>query len=58
MASNMEKAAFYVRLSKEDENKVNRNDTSESIHNQINLLNDYASRNNMEIEAIYIDGKC
>jgi len=51
----MEKAAFYVRLSKEDENKVNLNDTSESIHNQIDLLSDYASRNNIEIEAIYID---
>jgi len=51
----MEKAAFYVRLSKEDENKVNRYDNSESIQNQINLLSDYASRNNIEIEGIYID---
>ena len=51
----MEKAAFYVRLSKEDENKVNRYDNSESIQNQINLLSDYASRNEIEIEGIYID---
>ena len=51
----MEKAAFYVRLSKEDENKVNRYDNSESIQNQINLLSDYASINNIEIEGIYID---
>ena len=55
MPSNMEKAAFYVRLSKEDENKVNRHDNSESIQNQIDLLSDYASRNNIEIESIYID---
>ncbi|SEW37978.1 recombinase family protein [[Clostridium] fimetarium] len=51
----MERAAFYVRLSKEDENKVNRYDNSESIQNQINLLSDYANRNEMETEGIYID---
>lgn len=52
---NIQKAAFYVRLSKEDENKVNHDDNSESIKNQINLLSDYAGRNNIEIEGIYID---
>lgn len=51
----MNKAALYVRLSKEDDNKLNSDDNSESVQNQIHLLSDYAIKNNMEIEGVYID---
>ena len=40
-------AALYIRLSKEDENKIKTN--SESVENQINMLNEYASKNNCAI---------
>ena len=46
-------AALYIRLSKEDENKIKTN--SESVENQINMLNEYASKNNYHIYDTYID---
>ena len=47
------KAALYIRLSKEDENKKSIN--SESIENQIDLLKEYAKKNNYFVFDIYID---
>ena len=44
---------LYIRLSKEDENKSSIN--SESVDNQINLLIDYANKNNYKIYDTYID---
>ena len=43
----LNKAALYIRLSKEDKN--------ESINNQKQLLIKYASENNISIHDIYID---
>lgn len=47
------KVALYIRLSKEDENKIGSN--SESVENQISLLKEYAQKNNYYIYDIYID---
>ena len=47
------KVALYIRLSKEDENKIGS--TSESVENQISLLKEYAQKNNYYIYDIYID---
>lgn len=51
----MEKAGLYVRLSDEDENKVNKEDLSKSIINQIALLEDYAKQHGYEVYKIYCD---
>ena len=48
-------AALYVRLSQEDRNKLSREDESESIINQQNILTDYCKRNSFEIYDIYKD---
>ena len=48
-------AALYVRLSQEDRNKLSRDDESESIINQQNILTDYCKRNGFEIYDIYKD---
>ena len=40
------KAVLYLRLSKEDRNKVNKGDDSESIINQRIMLSNYAMRHN------------
>ncbi len=47
------KAAIYVRLSKEDEGKVD--DVSESIKNQTALLLNYVKENNLSVYEIYTD---
>ncbi|MCL2591979.1 MAG: recombinase family protein [Defluviitaleaceae bacterium] len=47
--------AIYCRLSKEDLDKSNEYDNSESIQNQKSLLIDYALDNNYLIYNIYID---
>jgi len=46
-------AGLYIRLSKEDENKKNIN--SESVENQKDILNAYASKNNYMVYDTYID---
>lgn len=46
------KAGLYIRLSKEDSNKTIN---SESVENQINILNKYAIDNCYEIYDTYID---
>lgn len=51
----MDKVAIYCRLSKEDQDKMNRGDDSESIQNQKMLLVDYASNHDMQIYKIYSD---
>ncbi|HKM00143.1 MAG TPA: recombinase family protein [Mobilitalea sp.] len=51
----MKKAAIYCRLSREDVDKLNKGDDSESIQNQKLLLIDYASKHDMQIYRIYSD---
>lgn len=51
----MDKAALYCRLSKEDDDKFNIEDESESIINQRLLLTDYALDKGFKIEAVYVD---
>lgn len=51
----MDKVAIYTRLSKEDEDKLNKGDDSASIQNQKMLLVDYATSHNMQIYRIYSD---
>ena len=45
--------ALYIRLSKEDEHKTSIN--SESVENQVNLLNEYVLKNNYQVYDTYID---
>lgn len=51
----MDKAALYLRLSKEDVDKINKGDDSESIINQRLLLTDYAVAHDFQIVDIYSD---
>lgn len=51
----MDKAAIYCRLSKEDVDKLNKGDDSESIQNQKLLLIDYATEHEMQIYKVYSD---
>ncbi len=51
----MDKAALYLRLSKEDVDKTNTEDDSESIINQRLLLTDYAIAHDFQIVDIYSD---
>ena len=49
------KAVLYLRLSKEDRNKVNKGDDSESIINQRIMLSDYAMQHDFQVVKIYSD---
>ena len=51
----VDKAAIYLRLSKEDIDKINKGDDSESIVNQRLLLTDYAISHEIQIVDIYSD---
>ena len=51
----MNKVVIYARLSREDENKIDGNNDSRSIDNQIKFLTEYAIENNFEIQDVYID---
>ena len=42
--SNKLKVGIYLRLSNEDRDKINKNETSESIKNQRNMLIDYINK--------------
>lgn len=55
MEVNMDKAALYLRLSKEDVDKINKGDDSESIVNQRLLLMDYAISHEMQVVDVYSD---
>lgn len=54
-AKDMDKAAIYCRLSREDVDKLNKGDDSESIQNQKLLLMDYTTEHDMQIYKIYSD---
>ena len=49
------KAALYVRLSREDRDKIRKEDDSESIINQQTMLINYCKDNQIEIYNIYND---
>ncbi len=49
------KAAIYARLSKEDEEKMNGGDASESIKNQLALLRNFCEENNLYDSTEYVD---
>lgn len=51
----MDRAALYLRLSKEDVDKINKGDDSESIVNQRLLLMDYAISHEMQVVDVYSD---
>ncbi len=57
MGADMEKnrAVLYLRLSKEDKDKLTDGDDSASIQNQRLLLRDYAGRNHFQIVKEYSD---
>lgn len=50
-----ERAVLYLRLSKEDANKVNKGDDSRSIKNQRLLLTNYALDKNFQVVKVYSD---
>ena len=52
---NFPKAALYVRLSKEDRNKLNKDDDSESIINQQRMLLEYCRQHQFDVYKIYSD---
>ena len=49
------KVAIYCRLSEEDRNKLNKDDDSESIQNQKNMLIEYTLKMGWQIYDIYSD---
>ncbi|WP_461868070.1 recombinase family protein [Faecalimonas sp.] len=49
------RVVLYLRLSKEDLDKVNEGDDSASIKNQRLLLTEYALKNNFQIVKVYSD---
>ena len=49
------RAVLYLRLSKEDLDKLREGDESASIKNQRLLLIEYALTNNFEVVKIYCD---
>lgn len=51
----MKKAALYLRLSKEDVDKISEGDDSASIKNQRLLLVEYAMKHDMAIVNVYSD---
>lgn len=55
MEEEKNKAVLYLRLSKEDKDKLNKGDDSASIQNQRLLLTDYALRHDYQIVEVYSD---
>lgn len=51
----MDRAVLYLRLSKEDLDKMNKGDDSESIINQRLLLMDYAVEHGFQVVDVYSD---
>jgi len=51
----VQKAALYCRLSKEDEEKLKKDDDSESIQNQKLLLTEYAAQKGWQVYKIFVD---
>lgn len=50
-----DKVAIYVRLSREDEDKIDNNKESKSIDNQINVLKNFAKEQGFVVYQIYSD---
>lgn len=55
MMNRVPTAAIYIRLSKEDRNKLKNDDDSESITNQRRMLLDYCRENEINVYDIYND---
>jgi len=55
LRNNNNRAVLYLRLSKEDVNKLNAGDDSASIKNQRLLLTDYAMEHDFNIVNVYSD---
>lgn len=53
--TNNYKVGIYIRLSKEDMDKENEQEESESISNQRSLLMNYLEQNNLTLEEEYVD---
>jgi DNA invertase Pin-like site-specific DNA recombinase len=51
----MDKAAIYCRLSREDDDKLSKEEDSECIQNQKLLLLDYAMKHDMQVCKTYSD---
>ena len=49
------RAVLYLRLSKEDADKISRGDDSASIRNQRLLLTDYALAHEFQVVNVYSD---
>ncbi len=49
------KAGMYLRLSREDEDKLNKSDLSQSINNQRDFITAFAEENNFNIVDTYCD---
>lgn len=52
---NIEKVAVYIRLSKEDIDKIYKGDDSESVKNQKLMLSEYTAKNGWQLFDFYID---
>ena len=52
---NGNRAVLYLRLSKEDQDKLNKGDDSASIQNQRLMLMDYALEHDYEVVEVYSD---
>ncbi len=55
ISNNIFKVGIYARLSDEDKYKKNKEDDSESITNQKDLLIQYVKENNYQLVDIYVD---
>lgn len=53
--NNLYKAGMYLRLSREDEDKLHETDTSQSINNQRDFITNYALENGFNIIETYCD---
>ncbi len=51
----IEKVAIYIRLSREDIDKIKKGDESESIKNQKLMLSEYVARQGWQIYDFYVD---
>ena len=51
----MNRTVIYARLSREDEDKIDRYKESRSIENQIKILKEYATNHNLDLKKNYID---
>ena len=51
----IEKVAIYIRLSREDIDKIDKGDDSESVKNQKLMLSEYTAKNGWQLFDFYID---